>query len=271
MKKNLFSTGKISGIVYSHLETQHTIGEQFIGEHGMCYIISGNLMVLDAGESKVFGAGSLLFFRKNFLAKFTKQPFENLSFRSITVIFEEAILQEFSKQYDITYQQPYIMTNAVLYLEQNILLENFYNTLAPYFSSSLPEQLINLKRQEVLMLLMQVNPDLKNILFDFSQPGKIDLEAFMMQNFRFNVNLKRFAFLTGRSLAAFKRDFEKIFHLSPSRWLLRKRLEEAHYLISEKNKRPSDIYQELGFETISHFSYSFKQYFGVNPSSIQVF
>jgi len=268
MQNELLSTSNISGIVYSHFETQKIIGEQFTGEHGMCYVISGNLNVLEAGEKKVFGPGSLLFFRKNHLAKFTKKPTENSDYRSITVIFDRATLQEFSKQYDISYQKPYSAKDAVLLLEQNILLENFYNSLIPYFTTSIPDKLISLKRQEALMLLMQVNPDLKNVLFDFSQPGKIDLEAFMLQNFRFNVDLKRLAFLTGRSLAAFKRDFEKIFNTSPSRWLQQKRLEEAHYLISQKNKRPSEVYHELGFETISHFSYSFKQFFGVNPSSI---
>lgn len=268
MQNELLSTSNISGIVYSHFETQKIIGEQFTGEHGMCYVISGNLNVLEAGEKKVFGPGSLLFFRKNHLAKFTKKPTENSDYRSITVIFDRATLQEFSKQYDISYQKLYSAKDAVLLLEQNILLENFYNSLIPYFTTSIPDKLISLKRQEALMLLMQVNPDLKNVLFDFSQPGKIDLEAFMQQNFKFNVDLKKLAFLTGRSLAAFKRDFGQTFQMSPSRWIQKRRLEEAHYLIKEKKKRPSDVYHELGFESISHFSYSFKKLFGVNPSTI---
>lgn len=268
MKNEFLSAGKIPGVIYSHLETKKIIGEQFMAEHGMCYIISGKLHVVEADKKSVFGAGSLLFFRKNFLAKFSKQPDEDYSFRSITVVFDRNVLADFSKQYDITYQQPYFTKEAVLKLEQNELLENFFTTLVPYFNTSIPENLINLKRQEALMLLMQVNSSLRNILFDFNQPGKIDLEAFMEQNFRFNVDLKRLAFLTGRSLATFKRDFMKIYDTSPSRWLQQRRLEEAHYLIKEKSKRPSDVYQELGFETISHFSYSFKQFFGVNPSSI---
>jgi AraC-like DNA-binding protein len=268
MEKELFPISKLPGIVYSHFETQKIVGEQFIGEHGLCYIISGNLKVTDAGKNRTFSAGDLIFYRKNFLAKFVKQPVENHSFRSVTVVFDRNTLLEFSKQYDIVYEKPYVTDEAVLRLEHNMLLENFYKTLIPYFDSSLPDMLVNLKKQEALMLLLQVNPKLKNVLFDFSQPGKIDLEAFMQQNFRFNVDLKNLAFLTGRSLAAFKRDFEKIFHTSPNRWLQQRRLEEAHYLIKEKSKRPSDVYHEVGFETISHFSYSFKQFFGVNPSNI---
>lgn len=35
-------------------------------------------------------------------------------------------------------------------------------------------------------LLLKINPELMNILFDFNEPGKIDLEAFMNKNFHFN-------------------------------------------------------------------------------------
>ena len=267
MEENL-QTIKIPGIVYSNFETKKIIGEHFIIEHGLCYIISGNLKVSDVGQTRVFGAGDLVFYRKNFLSKFTKIPNEKESFRSITVIFDRDILLKFSQQYNIVYDNIYPLRDAVLQLKNNVLLENFYKTLQPYFNSVVPEELISLKKQEALMLLLQGNNDLKNILFDFNQPGKIDLEAFMQQNFKFNVDLKKLAFLTGRSLATFKRDFEKIFQISPNRWIQKRRLEEAYYLIKEKKKRPSEVYHELGFESISHFSYSFKKLFGVNASTI---
>lgn len=268
MDKGLLSAREIPGIVYSYLETQKLAGEQFIAEHGICYLISGSLKASDAGEKKVFSAGELIFFRKNFLSKFIKQPAENGSFKSIAIVFDSDTLMQFSKKYNVVYEQKYVKEHAVLLLKHNLLLENFYKSLLPYFDSSIPEQLVNLKKQEALMLLLQIDPELKNILFDFNQPGKIDLEAFMQKNFKFNVELKKLAFLTGRSLATFKRDFNKIFHMPPKRWLQQRRLEEARYLIKEKSKRPSDIYAELGFESLSHFSYSFKQFFGTNPSII---
>jgi AraC-like DNA-binding protein len=80
--------------------------------------------------------------------------------------------------------------------------------------------------------------------------------------------LNRFAYLTGRSLATFKRDFEKIFHTSPSKWLLQRRLKEAYYLIKEKGKKPVDVYVDVGFEDLSHFSFAFKNEFGQAPSKI---
>lgn len=270
MKKKLSSIANLLGVVYSSLDTKCSIvGEQFITDHGLYYIFSGNLNVVDAGQKHTFGSGDVLFYRKHFLAKFIKAPQENQNFKSIAVVFDRNSLLEFSRQHNMFSEKNNLANDTVFKLENSLLLENYFKTLLPYFDSTLPENLVNLKRQEALMLLLQVNPDLKNVLFDFSQPGKIDLESFMLQNFQFNVELKRLAYLTGRSLATFKRDFEKIFHVSPHRWLQQKRLEEAHYLIKEQNKRPSDIYLEVGFESLSHFSYSFKQHFGINPSNIQ--
>ena len=256
------------GIVYSHYESRQIAAEQCVTMHGMSYIVAGSLRVAEAGETQTFSAGSLLFYRKNFLAKFTKQPAEDGPFRSITVVFDQATLLEFSRQYGVNYERPRVATALVLPLAPDPMLYSFYATLQPYFAGVLPARLTKLKLQEALLLLLQTHPALQTVLFDFGQPGKIDLEAFMQQNFRFNVELKQLAYLTGRSLATFKRDFGKIFHTSPARWLYQKRLEEAHYLLREENKRPSDVYHEVGFESLAHFSHAFKQFFGRPPSSV---
>ncbi|RZK75421.1 MAG: AraC family transcriptional regulator, partial [Pedobacter sp.] len=109
---------------------------------------------------------------------------------------------------------------------------------------------------------------LRNFLLDFSDPSKIDLERFMISNFKFNVPVDKFAQLTGRSLAGFKRDFQKTFGTSPRHWLQEKRLMEAKHLLESKHQKASAIYLELGFESLSHFSHSFKKRFGKSPSSI---
>jgi AraC-like DNA-binding protein len=99
-------------------------------------------------------------------------------------------------------------------------------------------------------------------------PEKINLEEFMNRNFKFNVSIERFAYLTGRSLSAFKRDFRTIFNQTPNRWLVQKRLQEAYFLISKKNKKASAIYLDLGFEDLSHFSFAFKKLFGLRPTEL---
>jgi AraC family transcriptional regulator, exoenzyme S synthesis regulatory protein ExsA len=85
---------------------------------------------------------------------------------------------------------------------------------------------------------------------------------------RFNVAIRLFAHLTGRSLTSFKRDFEKTFHDTPSHWLVQKRLQEAYFLMDKKGHKASDVYIEVGFEDLSHFSFAFKKKFGFVPTQL---
>jgi AraC-like DNA-binding protein len=97
---------------------------------------------------------------------------------------------------------------------------------------------------------------------------KTDLEEFMVKNFHYNAPIENFAKLSGRSLSSFKRDFAATFNSTPSIWLKNKRLSEAYYLMKQKNKKPQDIYLDLGFENISHFYTSFKEKYGMTPAGI---
>nr|WP_236050136.1 AraC family transcriptional regulator [Hymenobacter negativus] len=91
----------------------------------------------------------------------------------------------------------------------------------------------------------------------------------MHRHYSYDVPLTQFAKLTGRSLSTFERDFAKIFSITPEKWLQNQRLQQAHFLVIQQKKRPSDIYLELGFETLSHFSYAFKKKFGQTPTALQ--
>lgn len=256
-------------ITYSCYYTKSREGEQFAPEHVFSYQISGTLTVNDGERDYVTKAGDFRFIKKNSLLKFNKVPPENGEFKSISVFLTQEMLRDFSMEHNIAANGPGDPT-AVHPLPPHPLYQSFMQSLAPYefLTRAGNEDLFKVKLKEAVLLLLKVNPELKDLLFDFAEPGKIDLEAFMNKNYHFNVEMKRFAYLTGRSLATFKRDFEKIFHLSPSRWLQQKRLQEAYFLIKEKGRAPSDVYLDLGFEDLSHFSFAFKKRFGVAPSLI---
>jgi len=63
-------------------------------------------------------------------------------------------------------------------------------------------------------------------------------------------------------------DFRKGFNVPLHTWLLQKRLEEAHRLLSQKGLTVSEVYQEVGFIDITHFSYAFKKAYGIAPSML---
>nr|WP_246101770.1 AraC family transcriptional regulator [Pedobacter westerhofensis] len=159
---------------------------------------------------------------------------------------------------------------AVKSYEKHPLIESYLASLLPYFElqDELPEKLVTLKIEEALTILRSLDKRVDSFLADFSEPGKIDLEEFMEQNYMFNMPLERFSYLTGRSLTTFKRDFINIYGATPQRWLTKKRLKLAHYLLSESKQKSVEVYREVGFENLSHFSYAFKKQFGYAPKEI---
>jgi len=260
---------KKPSIAFSCYVTRTREGEQFIPDHVFTYQVSGMMIMNDGSQRYIFNPGDFRFGRRNHLVKFNKLPPEGGEFKSVSVHFDQAFLRNFSMETGYKAEK-HVNSSAVLALNPDALYKNYFNSLIPYMrlNGIEDEGLISLKLREALMLLLKINPEMKDILFDFGEPGKIDLEAFMNSNFHFNVGLNRFAYLTGRSLATFKRDFEKLFHITPSRWLQQRRLQEAHYLIKEKGKTASDIYLDLGFEDLSHFSFAFKKQYGMAPSRV---
>jgi AraC-like DNA-binding protein len=257
-------------IVYSCYVSSSREGEQFIPEHVFSYQAAGSLLLHEGDQTLALEAGTFRFFRRNTLVKFDKQPPPGGGeFKSLSVTFSQDMLRAFSQEYGYQgVRQP--AGPALLSLPAHPLYQSYLASLQPYEQFTQPgrEALLALKVREAVLVLLQVNPELRDVLFDFTEPGKIDLAAFMQKNFRFNVALSRFAYLTGRSLATFKRDFEKLFQQPPGRWLVQRRLQEAHYLLKEKGKAPAEVYLEVGFEDLSHFSFAFKKAYGLAPSKL---
>jgi len=208
--------------------------------------------------------------QKNQLAKSIKIPAADEAYKIISVIITDAALQQYALHNSINKNKNYTGEKNLL-LKPDTLLKNYFQSLLPYIEESekISKKLATIKTNEAIELLLNLKPSLKTFLFYFSDSYKIDLEKFMLQNYHYNVPVEHFAKLTGRSLAAFKRDFSYIFQTSPRKWLQEKRLAEAYFLIQHKKRKPTEIYLEVGFENLSHFYTSFKQKFGVTPSSIQ--
>ncbi|WP_240543599.1 helix-turn-helix domain-containing protein [Spirosoma foliorum] len=242
--------------------------EQFISEHFFLYLTVGTLTVYDGSKEHKLKPGEYGIARRNHLAKYNKQPIDG-KFEKVVVIFDQPFLKAFYERYKIPLEHPQ-SANAIIRPGKNALVDNFIQSLAVYFTEAgtVDTDFFDLKRTELLLILLKKNPELASIFFDFTTPEKIDLESFMNRNFRFNVNLERFAYLTGRSLTVFKQDFKRIFRETPNRWLQKKRLQEAYFLLDKKGRKASDIYLEVGFENLSHFSFAFKKMFGVAPTQL---
>lgn len=257
-------------ILYSCVSRQKRGNQQFVTEHALCYVHSGEIQFYTNNGTRSYPAGTFGLIRRNQLAKSMKLcgP-DGAPFKSTSIFLEQGLLHRYSLENNIAAGGPYT-GEPMLLLVPDAFIKGYFESLLPYYDQpgKLTAIMAELKTREALELLMREGPQMKSFLFDFSEPHKIDLEAFMNKNFTYHVSISQFAKMTGRSLATFKRDFQKVFTLPPEKWLMKKRLEQAHFLIAEKKLTPSSVYVEVGFENLSHFSDAFKKLFGYNPSSL---
>lgn len=256
-------------ILYSCVGESKLEHDPFVYEHALALSLSGTAEFYSGNKMLSFPEGSLCFVKRNQLLNILKKPANGKPFASVTIILSQEILKKYFDEREVKTHGLYIGDN-ILKLENDAFMSGYFNSLMPYFAEpdKLTPTLAQSKTTEVIELLLR-NPVMKELLFDFREPYKIDLQSYMEQNFYYNVPLSQFAKLTGRSLSTFKRDFAKLYHITPEKWLQNRRLEQAYFLISQKSKKPSDIYLELGFESLSHFSFSFKKQFGCTPSELR--
>jgi AraC-like DNA-binding protein len=255
-------------IFFSYYSVMRKEKVAFMEDNTLVLQVLGRFTMETANHRISMGGGEMLLIRKNQLGEITKTPLEGEGYQTIVIRLKEDLLRKIALEEQIEIAQKYTGPSNLL-IPGNDFLHAFFQSLLPYVRH--PEKKITtevgmLKVKEAVYLLLDIMPELREFLFDFSEPYKMDLEKFMASNFHYNIPVEQFARLTGRSLAGFKRDFQKIFGMAPRQWLLERRLAEARYLIEKKNKKPSAIYLDLGFESLSHFSHSFKKKFGKAPT-----
>ncbi|CAM4037081.1 AraC-type DNA-binding protein [Pedobacter westerhofensis] len=241
----------------------------FIEHTALIFQASGHFTLETAGERTSMQQGEIMLVKKNQLGEITKLPLEGQQYQTIVILLKEELLRKIALQERIENVPKYSGPSNIL-IPANDYLQGFFQSVIPYVlhaDQEITQALGIFKVREAVKLLLHTHPGLRDFLFDFSEPHKVDLEKFMLNNFQFNIPLEKFAILTGRSMAGFKRDFKKTFNMPPRQWLLEIRLNEARHLIEKKNGKSSSIYLDLGFESLSHFSSSFKKKFGKSPTA----
>lgn len=237
--------------------------------HILVWYLSGTSRIIQGDTSYTFGTGSIFLVPRNHVATFINYGDEERPHRAVVMHLETERLKHFYAAQPSTV--PTLPPAGIINFDRHPLLESCMASLMPYFDipDPFPVAIAALKIREAVSILRTIRPDIDPVLSDFAAPGKIDLACYMEQHYRYNLPLERFSYLTGRSLSTFNRDFRKLFHTTPQRWLMQKRLSLAHYQLQEKKMRPVDVYLEVGFEDLSHFSFAFRKQFGYAPSELQ--
>ena len=248
--------------------------EEMVTEHMLVYLCSGEMDLIEPnGRQHHLRKGDSFFVTRNHKMRKIKHPAKNGEpFKGIFLFLKTSFLKKMLNEgcYPINRTILYRGKNTFVTLPPHPFLIGLFKSLEMYFEAqSYPsEQLMENKLHEAVLTMLEVKPEIASLIFDFTEPWKIDLTDFMESNFTSDLSIEEFAHYTGRSLSTFKKEFQDIFNETPGKWLVKRRLTEAKRMLEENVGKPTDIYLRIGFKNLSHFSSAFKREFGYPPSSI---
>jgi len=235
--------------------------------HMLVWFISGETKIVQSDATYFFRTGDIFLIPRNQLATIINYPSHGQAHRTVVMHLSTERLREFYSNLNISTVAS--TKPKILVYNNHPLLQSCLASLVPYFEmTNIPAEIASLKRTEAISILRSIDKKVDNVLANFEEPGKVDIISFMEKNFLFNLPLEKFGYLTGRSLTTFKRDFKKAFNTTPQRWLTKKRLDLAHYRLTQSESKPIDVCYEVGFENLSHFSFAFKKQFGYSPTHL---
>jgi AraC-like DNA-binding protein len=241
-------------------------------EHVLLYLYSGEQIIEDGNQKITIQAGECAFIRRNHRLLMYKNSKGDQLYKGISLTFNRTVLRDFYSRMKKSAmpKQVNIPENNVFKIEPQADINSLFQSLTPYFDDGVAptEGVAKLKLQEGIYALLNNSDAFFPILFDFTEPWKMDILEFLNENYMDELSMEQIAAYTGRSLATFKRDFKKISNLSPQKWLIRKRLETAYVKLKEEGKKVQEVYIEVGFKNPSHFSTAFKKQYGIPPTEV---
>lgn len=262
---------RYSDVVFSFMAPHDTLYEHNMPVHVVIFIVSGEVIVEDGTTTIHAQAGESLFIKRNHKVRLIKQAVGEQPYATVSVRLERSFLKQYFSKLDKNALPRHAkrLRKAAVKLSPSPKLDKLFKELTPLLESPAEkpgEEFIADKMHETIELLLDTDAAFYPALFDFNEPWKIDLMAFMEQNYTQHLSLKEFALYTGRSLATFKRDFSKENDLTPQRWLTLKRLEAAYNLLKKGSKTVSEVCWEVGFVNRTHFIAAFKKQYGIPPT-----
>lgn len=246
--------------------------EVFFEEYAVIFILEGEKKFANPNQDAHVHKGNVLFVQRGY---YLMNESIDSNYKSLVFFFNEKLLKEFVAQNLPIFEKAASISaleTGLLVLNSTPTFEKFAESIFPYFQkkSAFQNQFLRLKFQELLLHLLEIDKtnQLKSILFSLYKGEKAELDFLLNSYYLKPLTIDELARISGRSLSTFKRDFQAQFNDSPANWIRQKRLEYAAFLLKNSTKNVSEISQEIGYESVSHFIKAFKEKFGFTPKKL---
>jgi AraC family transcriptional regulator, exoenzyme S synthesis regulatory protein ExsA len=247
-------------------------GSMFLEDHMLLFVKQGTNRLKDVKTTYLVKKNEMVLLKKSTVIDYDKNgdPENNNLYISLMFFLKNEFIKDFVKIAVISADHAHEPSRVLVMPVQERLLR-FFESIEPYFNE--PEKidngLVRIKMLELLYDLASIDNNLLRQLLQMDRPVRSDLSEVMEQNYTKPVSIKELAYLSGRSLAAFKRDFQSVYNMPPAEWIKIKRLERAKEILENSFLPVADVCYTIGFENTAHFSRIFKEHFGITPSSLR--
>lgn len=231
------------------------------------FLIEGRKEVFSDSRSINIQNSSFLIIRKGHCLMTERLSAPHNNYRSILLFFSDDAIINFMRKYNILNRKN-VLSKAVTPFEYDDFTNAIANSLMSIsnLNTVTQKKLLQVKFEELMLYLTDIKGTQFVLSLFFGNDNFSGRFLSIVENNKLKkMSLNELAFLSSMSLSTFKRAFSKHFKESPSKWFLDQRLEHSAYLLKHKNHRPSDIFEDVGFNTLSNFIQAFKSKYGVTP------
>lgn len=245
-------------------------GSMFLEDHLLLFVLEGSYRVRYGSQEFIVRKNEMVLLQKSIVVEYEKSGEAGSEYVLDYMMFflKEELLTEFIKMADLESNYPSALVPVSINTVNDRLM-NYIHSLKQYFkeSGTIRDGLIKIKLLELLFDIADADEQFLYQFLQLKHTKKKSITEVVEQNLTNPVSLNDLAYLSGRSLSAFKRDFQAIYNTSPLRWIRNRRLDIAKELLIHSSLSVTDVCFSTGFENVAHFSKVFKERFGVSPSS----
>ena len=263
-------------VISGYASRQSTVRNKIILHHHMLnLLIDGRKTIAQAaGTVTVYHDEILLLAAGNCL---TSEVLSDAGqFRSIILYFSSHVLEDFQVRHAALIGRlsgPAPRKEPVVTFAKDAFIRNYIESLSLLLAAPglLTPEIRRLKLEELLLYLVQTAP----AGLDSFRAGPADaapelvLRKVVETHVARPVTVEELAFLAHMSLSTFQRRFVGIYGLPPQKWLLKQRMQLAADLLLHHHQPPSNVYQQVGYESHSSFSEAFRKTFGLSPTAFR--
>ncbi|MCF8248001.1 MAG: AraC family transcriptional regulator [Saprospiraceae bacterium] len=264
----------ISCIVHKQVQEAVWHKEGFVSTHAITMVLKGLLRIEnDEGLFTEIPAGKAVLLPKGLYTVSDIIPPRGGHFEAMVFFFEREVIARFLESLNCACSKEKSITHLVLDSSDGMRL--FADSMLQLYGKNRPanRQLTTMKLFEFLHLV-HASPNggncLTAALATLNNKERKSLREFMEANYAKGLTIEDYADLTGRSISTFRRDFKSQFGVSPKQWLIERRLEKAHELLSKNHTSVTDVVMEVGYENIPHFTKAFREKFGLPPKQLLI-